>query len=715
MFCGRSGSVKSIDTLYNAHIHLNTLITPFCLKHSQNPFYLKEKASQPLKASNIESTWTNSTIDQDRNASTEVRDSERQIILQLDARRPRAAWQECQKSLLQRNRVALPSSTTCDRLVIDLCNSHYIKEAFQSYSEFKRRGESKQTWQPTYRLYQALISSAGRIGDMRRALEAFQDLKSDGFRPNKLTYCGIISNLAKHRKRGLRYTELAHELWQELRQNGETLDVAGYNIGMNACMDVGKKKEAVLLLEEMTKKGLQPDIVSYNIHLKHASRSGKASSMNRIFQKMIGLGLTPTSTTYNTMIDGFVRMKDINSAKQCANKAIEAGVGLDVWGYSTLIKGLIAAGDLNAAGQTIIDMRATGIDPSDMTLFTLVDGYAKRGDIKAAEEMIKRMLAVGNNNNKNNKLGNYNNNYNNNRAAAAPVSAYNALLRAKIRSGEINPLDLDGSVFLLEQMVSLGMKPRTDTYNTLMGCAIDSDDPSLAIQLHTHLCQQGLRPDGVTYTILIQAHGRSRQLEKAVATFETLSKDNLTKLDLTAYAALVDAFARAGDMAGAEKMLQSTIDFAERIGQTPPIGAFGAVATGYARVKQAGMVMEVIKRYHATGGIPDFQMLDMLADVSVRTAEFKMAMQAVRALELLGADIDKNKYREIMELKIREAEEKERNAPPPVPNRQMTRMAREKRREQRRKNVYMERFKFWLGLPNTYYDDEEVEFGEEEG
>jgi len=714
MFCGRSGSVKSIDTLYNAHIHWNTLITPFCLKYPQNPFYLKEKASQPLKASNIESTWTNNTIDQNRNASTEVRDSERQIILQLDARRPRAAWQECQKSLLQRNRVALPSSTTCDRLVIDLCNSKYIKEAFQSYSEFKRRGESKQTWQPTYRLYQALISSAGRIGDMRRALEAFQDLKSDGFRPNKLTYCGIISNLAKHRKRGLRYTELAYELWQELRQNGETLDVAGYNIGMNACMDVGKKKEAVLLLEEMTKKGLQPDIVSYNIHLKYASRSGKATSMNRIFQKMIALGLTPTSTTYNTLIDGFVQMKDINSAKQCANKAIDAGVGLDVWGYSTLIKGLIAAGDLNAAGQAIVDMRAAGIEPSDMTLFTLVDGYTKRGDIKAAEEMIKRMLAVGNNN-KNNKVGNYNNNYNNNRAAAAPVSAYNALLRAKIRSGEINSLDLDGAVFLLQQMVSLGMKPRTDTYNTLMGCAIDSDDPFLAIQLHTHLCQQGLRPDGVTYTILIQAHGRSRQLEKAVATFETLSKDNLTKLDLTAYAALVDAFARAGDMAGAEKMLQSTIDFAERIGQTPPIGAFGAVATGYARVKQAGMVMEVIKRYHATGGTPDFQMLDMLADVSVRTAEFKMAMQAVRALELLGADIDKNKYREIMELKIREAEEKERNAPPPVPNRQMTRMAREKRRDQRRKNVYMERFKFWLGLPNTYYDEEDDDFGEEEG
>ena len=57
--------------------------------------------------------------------------------------------------------------------------------------------------------------------------------------------------------------------------------------------------------------------------------------------------------------------------------------------------------------------------------------------------------------------------------------------------------------------------------------------------------------------------------------------------------------------------------------------------------------------YHHRGslqrlGQPDAQMLDQLVDLCVRTGEYKVAMQAVRALELVGAEVDKEKYKKYL-------------------------------------------------------------------
>lgn len=45
-------------------------------------------------------------------------------------------------------------------------------------------------------------------------------------------------------------------------------------------------------------------------------------------------------------------------------------------------------------------------------------------------------------------------------------------------------------------------------FNTLMAAAVASGDCPLALQMHQRLRSAGLRPDGLTYTVLIQVGGR---------------------------------------------------------------------------------------------------------------------------------------------------------------------------------------------------------------
>lgn len=70
-----------------------------------------------------------------------------------------------------------------------------------------------------------------QAGDLDQALDAFRDLQSLGLNPNVVTYCGLISALGKERRRGVRYAQLAHELWRELAASGLQLDSAAYRTG----------------------------------------------------------------------------------------------------------------------------------------------------------------------------------------------------------------------------------------------------------------------------------------------------------------------------------------------------------------------------------------------------------------------------------------------------------------------------------------------------
>jgi hypothetical protein len=62
-------------------------------------------------------------------------------------------------------------------------------------------------------------------------------------------------------------------------------------------------------------------------------------------------------------------------------------------------------------------------------------------------------------------------------------------------------------------------------------------------------------------------------------------------------------------------------------GLPPPVEAFGAVVTGYARQLAVAPAVAVVRRFHAAGGSPDAQMLDILANIAIRAGDYKVAMQ----------------------------------------------------------------------------------------
>lgn len=542
-----------------------------------------------------------------------------------------------------------------------LCEKSQYGEAWSLY-----RDSSDWLAFLSYNTLQNLLSQCLRNRNLAAAVTVFEDMKMTGFSPNKVTFSMLISGLSKHRRRGSGFRELGYKYWRELRAMHGNLDPAALRIGMQACVGIGKLEEAEEILNLLEERNAAADIRTYNILINGYAKKRATSSIESLFDRMRLSGVKPSITTYNALISSHAKRGRMGEAVRCLERAQSDGIAADAWTYTIIMKGHINNGDFYQAKRAWRQMVESGVKPTLVSFSVMIDCAIGEGDMGHAERLLSQMIEQG---------------------GHPSEVTFNSILRAYVADDSFE--SLHKAVRVLDQMQDSRVIPSTDTLNMLMSAAVSAEQSALAEQVYNRMQEMGQYADGYTYTILIQAYARQGRLPDAVTAFENLSKDPHATVDIAAYNAMVDAFARSGEMEAAEKMLKSTCTFASTTNTEPPVEAFGAVVAGYVRLKMVNAAVNTVRRFHSIGGQPDVQMLDQLIDLCVRTGDYKVAMQAVRAMELVGAEVDKEKYKTMMT----RLEERSR----------ARRSNQSKLEEKNSSKAYMERFKFWLGLPNSYY------------
>lgn len=549
-----------------------------------------------------------------------------------------------------------------DSVLKSLCENKQYGKAWNLY-------RSSEEWIQylSYNSLQSLLSQCLRNRNLAAAVTVFEDMKIVGFMPNKVTFSMLISGLCKHRRKGSGFRELGYKYWKELQICHKNLDSAALRIGMQACVGVGNLQEAEEILEMLEQADSPPDIRAYNILINGYAKELNVAAVESLFERMVSLKIRPSMTTYNALISSHVKRGRMDEARRYLERAKIDGISPDAWTYTTMMKGHVNSGDFASAKLVWSEMMTSDVKPTPVSFSVMIDCAIADNDMSYAQVLLDTM---------------------HNQGEHPSAITFNAILRAYIANS--NEESLIQATNVLDRMERVNIVPVTDTFNMLMAAAVSSGDSSLAEMVYSKLLRMGQHPNGYTYTTLIKAYAKQGKLSEAVTAFETLSKDPHSLMDIAAYNAMVDAFARSGEMQAAEKMLERACRFAANCGMDPPVEAFGAVVAGYVRLKMVNPAVSTVRRFHSIGGEPDVQMLDQLIDLCVRTGEYKVAMQAVRAMELVGAKIDKEKYKNM----ISKLEEN------------YVTKANNKNTVDKSSGTYLERFKFWLGLPNNYYGNE---------
>jgi pentatricopeptide repeat protein len=243
-------------------------------------------------------------------------------------------------------------------------------------------------------------------------------------------------------------------------------------------------------------------------------------------------------------------------------------------------------------------------------------------------------------------------------------------------------------------MAAQGLSPGLESYTILIDALLELPDPGSAARLFEQLLQQGLQPDGVLLTCLMKLHLASGQPLAAVKAFNQISGSPGAAVDLPAWCALVDALAVSGRMADAEQAAERAADYAAA--HALPVqscqAAYGALVKGYFWERRLQPALRAFRRFLQLGGKPHAAMCGQVAQLCAAAGDVRTARQVIRATELVGVPVD----RERLEAQMRRHQQ------------------RRERQQQRRPGPGgdvgpqdsgdgLERWKWWLGLPNKYY------------
>lgn len=504
-------------------------------------------------------------------------------------------------------------------------------------------------------------------------------------------------------------------------------DTAAFNAVLNACANLGYMEKFLQLFEQMPEFGCEPDVLTYNVMIKLCARANRKDLLVHVLEAILDKHITVCMTSLNSLVAAYVGFGDLETAENMvqamregrrdickvlrdSNSQNPTRIESHIFGkllpnlknrnnevppllpitytpdsrmYTTLMKGYMKEGRVADTVRMLEAMRCqedSGSQPDHVAYTTVISVLVKAGSMDRARQVLAEMSRIG---------------------VPANRVTYNILLK-----GYCQQLQIDKAKELMREMSNdVSIEPDVISYNTLIDGCILVDDSAGALSYFNEMRARGIAPSKISYTTLMKAFAMSGQPKLAYKVFDEMLKDPRVKVDLVAWNVLVEGYCRLGFVEEAKKIVQRM----KENGFYPNVATYGSLANGIAVARKPGealLLWNEIKERCEKGkenegssslGIPplklDEGLLDTLADICVRAAFFKKALEIVACMEENGIPPNKMKFTRIyVEMHSRMFTSKHASR------------ARQQRRSERKRAA--EAFKFWLGLPNSYYGSE---------
>jgi pentatricopeptide repeat protein len=561
-----------------------------------------------------------------------------------------------------------------------------------------------------------------------------------GYLPHVKAWSAVVSRLAASGDDGpAEALKLFNSVTRRVRRLADPTivadsrpDTAAYNAVLNACANLGDTKMFLQLFDEMPEFGADPDVLTYNVMIKLCARADRKDLLVFVLERILEKRIPLCMTTLHSLVAAYVGFGDLETAENMVQAMREGRRDLcrilresssqedgdedrDGHGgvftkllpnsmeagnceppllqkeyapnsriYTTLMKGYMMSGRVTDTVRMLEAMRRqddTASHPDHVTFTTVVSAMVKAGLMDRARQVLAEMTRIG---------------------VPANRITYNILLK-----GYCEQLKIDKAKELLRDMADdAGIEPDVVSYNILIDGCILVDDNAGALSFFNEMRAKGIAPTKISYTTLMKAFALTGQPKLANKVFDEMLSDARVKADLIAWNMLVEGYCRLGLFEEGKKIIQKM----KESGFNPNVATYGSLANAIALARKPGEALllwnEVKERCRRKKEgencdssstppplKPDEGLLDTLADICVRAAFFRKALEIVACMEEYGIPPNKTKYTRIyVEMHSRMFTSKHASK------------ARQDRRIERKRAA--EAFKFWLGLPNSYYGSE---------
>ena len=294
---------------------------------------------------------------------------------------------------------------------------------------------------------------------------------------------------------------------------GRARTTAGYNRLLHQHAVAGAAQHGLAILQSMSRRGVTADSDTYSAMVRvcgavspSASAEEKEQLLHRAFSLLSDMreaGLSPTVAFFNSLIETCTRLSSTSQARSVLRLMAEHGVSADVVTYTSLLSlyrdPSVSVEELK---QLWYELRNSGHQPDAM--------------------------------------------------------AYNTAIRAVAQHGEA-----EYALMLFNDMQQDGVRASTYTYNALMyACARRPDFYIRAFDLFQQAMAQQHKLDKLSYSILLYAAARNKDLGNAIKLFEQMETAGVQR-DTAAYNTMLHCIANSQHQVQC-KLTGSVLDMSQK-------------------------------------------------------------------------------------------------------------------------------------------------------
>jgi len=318
---------------------------------------------------------------------------------------------------------------------------------------------------------------------------------------------------------------------------------------------------------------------------------------------------------FNTLLDACVSIRDLDRMGRIFRLMEAFDVGLSAVTFGTLIKAFGQAGKLNCCHDVWRNMRAAGVAPTVVTYGCYIDACTRNSDADAAMMIFSEMARDG---------------------VKPNAVVYTSLIRTCAHARmPLKALELYG------EMRDLGIKATAVTFNSVLDIVVRQlSDPEKLQEIMADMKRSSVKPDAVTYAILVKENCNAGNVVAAIALFRQL-RDHSLVFDEIAFNTLLLACSNAGRVLEAEEIFGDMIN----IGVSPTNVTTSIMVKMYGKAKQLDKAIDVSQLVEATFGVkPNLYVYTCLIQACVRNKHVRKSWEVFVTMLLAGVMPDAITY-----------------------------------------------------------------------
>ncbi|GER54013.1 pentatricopeptide repeat-containing protein [Striga asiatica] len=313
--------------------------------------------------------------------------------------------------------------------------------------------------------------------------------------------------------------------------------------------------------------------------------------------------------SYTALMEAYGKGRQFDKAEEIFRGMQSSGPEPSAITYQIILKIYVEGDKFREAEEifdTLLDEKTSPLKPDQKMFHMMIYMHKKAGTYEKARKLFAVMSTRG---------------------IQKTTVTYNSLMSFETNYKEVSKT--------FDQMQRAGIRPDVVSYALLISAYGKARREEEALAVFEEMLDAGVRPTRKAYNLLLDAFAISGMVEQARTVFKSMRRDRCTP-DLCSYTTMLLAYVNASDMDGAEKFFRRI----KEDGLQPNVVTHGTLIKGYALLNNLEKMMEKYEKMRSCGIEPNATVLTTIMDAFGKNKDFDSAVVWFNEMVSVGISPD---------------------------------------------------------------------------